>query len=127
RRLVVARLHHDLVVRGATGFEHATEHACRVVRAGHVIEQADEIRAAAAQTARRRARVIVELADHAQHALARVRLHGRTVVDHARDGFDRYPRLSSDVADRGNWHRRYSNTAYRSRTGTTGRTADRYG
>ena len=69
-RLAVARLHHDLVVRGATGFEHAAEHTRGVVRAVTVVEQADEIGAAAAQAARRRIRVIVELADHA-HARAR--------------------------------------------------------
>ncbi len=71
RRAVVARLHHDLVERRATGVEHAAEHARRVVLARHVIQQADEVRPAPAEAASGWIRVVVELANRLHHAFAR--------------------------------------------------------
>jgi hypothetical protein len=77
-----------------------------VVCAGIFVDETDQKRATARETACREARVIVQLLDDFEHARARFLAYVRFVVQHARDSLDRHARSFGDVVDLGSAIRR---------------------
>ncbi len=82
RRVVITRLHDDLIFRGTASFRGAGEHTRGVVTARNVIQQTEQVRAIAAESARGWVGVIVELLYRPCHPLADRRLDGFYVVDY---------------------------------------------
>ncbi len=99
RRGRVARLDLQAEPGLAAGGQHAVLHADDVVRVGVVVHQPDHERRTAAQVARGRIRLVVQLGDGGEHARARGLHHRRLVVDDPRHRLERDFCPLGDVLD----------------------------
>ncbi|KAG1549302.1 hypothetical protein G6F50_013370 [Rhizopus delemar] len=112
----------------AAGSEHAVLHADDVVRVRVVVDQPDHEGGAAAQVARGRVGLVVELGDGTQHPCPGGLHHRGLVVDHPRDRLQRDLGLLRNVLDGRSAHGPCPAAGRRdvrspSRTGCTGSTA----
>jgi hypothetical protein len=101
RRRCVARVDLQAEAHLAAHRQRAVLHGDDVVRVRVVVDQADRPGLGAAQAARRQVGPVVELGNRLEHIVARARLHRRLVVDHPRDGLQRYRGALGDIFDRG--------------------------
>ena len=92
---------HDLVLGVAHRVEHAFHQVDDVLRVRVVVDQPDEERLAEREAARLRVGHVTELVDDRLDARARLFLHQRRLVDHARNRLLRHARQPRDVVDGG--------------------------
>src|SRR3954463_16092110 len=90
-------MHEQAVAARVAALERTLLQVDDVVSARVLVDEPDEVRAAAGEAARRQAGVVVQLFDELEHAGPRLATDVRFAVEHARDCLDRDTRGLRDV------------------------------